>query len=99
MAYQIDWTERATEDFLAIVNYLEQDWSQSIAENFIITCYKKLDILEKLPFIGAVSSKITSVRRVLITKHIALYYQVNGQTVLLLNFFDMRQASLRNPFE
>jgi hypothetical protein len=59
-----------------IVNYLEIEWSNRISENFIIDCYAKLDLLTKAPMIGTASGQYANVRKILITKNIALYDDV-----------------------
>jgi plasmid stabilization system protein ParE len=99
MAFKIVWTDHATEDFLNIVNYLEQEWSARISENFIVDCYAKLDLLEATPLIGISSTLYKNVRRIMITKNIALYYEVRLQNVTLLNFFDVRQSPIKNLFD
>jgi plasmid stabilization system protein ParE len=99
MAFKITWTDIATEDFLNIANYLEIEWSDRISENFIIDCYAKLDLLSKAPMIGTASGQYSNVRRILITKNIALYYEVKSQELVLLSFFDVRQAPEKNIFE
>jgi plasmid stabilization system protein ParE len=99
MAFKITWTDIATEDFLNIANYLEIEWSDRISENFIIDCYAKLDFLSKSPMIGTASGQYSNVRRILITKNIALYYEVKSQELVLLSFFDVRQAPEKNIFE
>jgi plasmid stabilization system protein ParE len=99
MAFKITWTDIATEDFLNIANYLEIEWSDRISENFIIDCYAKLDLLSKAPMIGTASGQYSNVRRILITKNIALYYEVKSQELVFLSFFDVRQAPEKNIFE
>ncbi len=81
------------------MNYLESEWSERIAEKFIIDCYAKLDLLANTPKIGSASNLYVDVRRILITKHIALYYKVEQNEVTLLSFFDLRQSPERNLFE
>jgi plasmid stabilization system protein ParE len=99
MAFKITWTDIATDDFLNIVHYLEIEWSDRISENFIIDSYAKLDLLAKAPMIGTASGLYMNVRRILITKNIALYYEVKSQELVLLNFFDVRQSPEKNIFE
>jgi plasmid stabilization system protein ParE len=99
MAFKITWTDIATEDFLNIIDYLEIEWSDRISENFIIDCYAKIDLLAKAPMIGTASGLYTNVRRILVTKNIALYYEVKLQEVVLLSFFDVRQSPEKNIFE
>ena len=99
MAFKITWTDIATEDFLEIINYLEAEWSERISQNFIIDCYAKLDLLANTPMIGPPSNLYKNVRRILITKNIALYYEVKKDEITLVNFFDVRQSPERNLFE
>jgi plasmid stabilization system protein ParE len=91
MAYEIVWTKNAREDFHEIIKYLRKDWSHEIAENFVIEFYSKLDIISNYPFAGTVSLKEKDVRKILITKHNALYYKIEKDTIRLLDFFDTRQ--------
>jgi plasmid stabilization system protein ParE len=101
MAYKIIWTENATDEFLEILSYLEEEWSIGISENFIIEVYSKIDLIAKMPLIGIKSVTYLNTRRILVTKNIALYYKikVDTNTIDLLNFFDLRQSPERNSFE
>jgi hypothetical protein len=73
--------------------------SVRISENFIVDCYAKLELLEVTPLIGTTSALYKSVHRIMITKNIALYYEVRLETITLLNFFDVRQSPAKNLFE
>lgn len=99
MAYKIIWTENAREDLKEIVNYLQEEWSHHIAEEFIVELYLKLELIRKYPNTGKASQNIQSIRRILITKHNALYYMVNETELILLDFFDTRQNPEKNLFE
>lgn len=91
MACEIIWTENAREDLKNIFTYLQQEWSSRIAENFLVECYSKIDLIAHFPYIGVQSEKINSVRRILVTKHNALFYKVERKNIILLDFFDTRQ--------
>lgn len=45
-----------------------------------------------MPFIGIESQKIKSIRRILLSKHYSLLYQIEKDTVILIRFLDNRSA-------
>ena len=98
MALEVEWTPNAREDLKEIVFYLQQEWSAGIAENFVVECYAKINLIAQFPFIGAASEKIKSVRRIFITKHNALYYSVEESKIILLDFFDTRKHPDKNIY-
>ena len=91
MALEIEWTPNARKDLLEIISYLQQEWSDGIAENFVIECYSKINLIAQFPHMGTASEKLKAVRRISITKHNALYYSAEKSTIILLDFFDTRQ--------
>lgn len=98
MVFEIVWTEHARTDFQNILIYLESEWSQQIAEKFVTIFYQKVDLVAAFPFVGVASSKDKSIRKILITKQNALYYQLIGNRIVLLNIFDTRQNPNKNLF-
>jgi plasmid stabilization system protein ParE len=77
---------------------LQQEWSAGIAENFIIECYSKINLIAEFPHLGTVSDKIKTIRRIFITKHNALYYAVEDNTIILLDIFDTRQNPKKSMY-
>ncbi|MFL5754261.1 MAG: type II toxin-antitoxin system RelE/ParE family toxin [Bacteroidia bacterium] len=98
MAYKLIWTENAKSGLLNIVQYLEEEWSLRIAENFVIELYLILDLISNSPLIGIVSEKNILVRKIFVTKHNALYYMIEGENVFLLDFFDTRQHPNKSTY-
>lgn len=45
-----------------------------------------------MPFIGIESQKIKSIRRILLSKHYSLLYQIEKDTVILIRFLDNKSA-------
>lgn len=93
MAYKIVWTQNAKSDLKSIIDYLEDEWSLAVARKFSAKLYLRLEIIKHLPFIGKQSQRNSEIRKILITKHNSLYYQVivNKKIIVLLDFFDNRQ--------
>ncbi len=91
MAYKIEWTENAKQDLKEIIEYLVEEWSVDVAENFVDKLDSMLELLENSPFIGTASNKKRGVRQILITRHNRLFYRISGDKIILLDFFDTRQ--------
>jgi hypothetical protein len=58
----------------------------------------KISLLETQPFIGTASEKEKTVRKLLISKQIALFYKVSEPNIILLDFFDVRQSADKSIF-
>jgi plasmid stabilization system protein ParE len=91
MAKKIIWTKRADGSFSKILDYLIQEWGQKVTEAFIQRTYNFLDILTELPEMGAIQNAGRNIRGFTLTKHITVFYRIENQNILLLNFFDNRQ--------
>jgi plasmid stabilization system protein ParE len=90
MENEIIWTPSASKNLSDILFYLETEWSVKIAEGFVKELEYKISLIRIYPDIGIQSSKNKLVRRILITKHNALYYLFENQKIILLNFYDTR---------
>ena len=58
MAYEIRWSENAREDLEEIFDYLVSEWSVNVAEDFLIKCLSKIDLISNFPFLGPESEKV-----------------------------------------
>jgi toxin ParE1/3/4 len=98
MTFQITWTDNAQEDLQRIIDYLTENWSEKDADNFLEKLFIRLDILSKSPLIGKKSDKLSSVRRIVITKRNLLFYTVEGDNIIIQDIFDTRQDPSKSPF-
>lgn len=55
------------------MQYLEGEWGQKIAFEFLNKIDTRIEMLKKQPFIGKPSGRKPEVRTILITKHNKLY--------------------------
>ena len=94
----IVWNKKAQAKFDNIVLYLQKEWSERIAENFVKTTNHYLFLLSKFPYLGRKSSKNTSVRLLNITRHNQMFYRVESKKIIILAFFDLRQDSIKKTF-
>ncbi len=91
MAYEIEWTAPAKENFSKIVGYLYDTWGEASAEKFTIKLQASLRVLEEFPFTGKQHDHITAVHELVISRHHSLYYIVHARKVMLLNILNSNQ--------
>jgi plasmid stabilization system protein ParE len=76
-------------------------WSEKteVAVGFANTFYKKLDLINQQPFAGRVSYENPAIRRLVITRHTLLFYEVADEQIILLhNLVDSRSNPTDNSF-
>lgn len=99
MAYEIIVSEEVFTALNAVILYLEESWSKKIAEDFLLNFYEKVESLSKNPHIGRQTHKNPSIRKIAITKHNTLYYEIASNRIELLAIFFNAQNPARNKFE
>jgi plasmid stabilization system protein ParE len=88
---KVIWSAKAEEAIEEIKFYLIDNWSDKVANNFIKEVDEKIQLLKMFPEIGRVSEPDATVRKVLITKHLMLYYRIKKNKLEILGFFDQHQ--------
>ena len=81
------WAPQAKKDFWNNIDYLEGEWSEQVAFNFI----KKVNItieLLRTDNVLFVKTNYRNVYKVVITKHISLFYRIENNTIELLRFWN-----------
>lgn len=90
MLYQIIWTDDAIEDYHNNINYLLNDWSVKVAQNFIEQTEEILDLIIKSPFIFP-STKYKTIRKAVLRKQISIFYKVEENRIYLIRFWNNYQ--------
>jgi plasmid stabilization system protein ParE len=90
MAKEIIWTKRANQKFNKIISYLEEEWNESVTQNFVQTTYKILELLSKQPYLGSLENSKHNIRGILVSKQNRLFYRISDDKIILVNFFDTR---------
>lgn len=91
MAKTITWNRRASNSFNSIIEYLQVKWGDRVARNFVIHAYQIIELLAEYPEMGGLENYDKQIRGFVITKHNTLFYRVEEDRLILLNFFDNRQ--------
>jgi plasmid stabilization system protein ParE len=94
MAKAIIWTPEAEETFDAIINYLENNWTEREIEYFINTTNKVIELLAENPKIYRKTNR-KNIHEALVTPHNLLIYKINTTHIDLLMFWDTRQNPRR----
>jgi plasmid stabilization system protein ParE len=98
MAYQIIYKKRFNNKLVKLLQYLEKEWNEKTAIEFLNKLDKRIETLQEHPFIGKVSIAKPEVRAILITKHNRLYYKFSQNRIIILNMYDTRRNPKKNPY-
>lgn len=98
MVKRIEWTLTAFGKYRDIILYYKQQDARKGAEFFQKAVKHKIEQLEKQPLIGRPSQKFKTMRIVNIDKNRQMAYRLNGTTLYISNFWDVRQNPKNRPF-
>jgi plasmid stabilization system protein ParE len=91
MVQKIIWNKTAQRSFDQIINYLHDEFSSIMAEKFFMLVYHRIGQLTNQPYIGRPAKKAKTVRQINIDKYRKMYYRIEGRTLIISDFFDIRQ--------
>lgn len=91
MALSIVWLKRAEAKFDGILMYLQAEWGTAVTSAFVRKVYNFLDILVEYPEVGTLENPKKGIRGFVITKHTTIFYKIQNDKIIILNFFDNRQ--------
>jgi plasmid stabilization system protein ParE len=83
-------TPEAAADVSRINQYLLENWSERVRDNFIKKLRKSVAIMQTMPFAYPVSNTKTTLRKCVITPQTSLYYTIKGETVVIVSVLDNR---------
>jgi plasmid stabilization system protein ParE len=93
MVYEVIYTPQFENDFVYLMNYLVNNWSNNVAQQFGNQLDDLISTLSKMPFIGKKSFQNPLVRGITVTNKNILYYSVLDNQIILLSLIDTRQNS------
>jgi plasmid stabilization system protein ParE len=91
MVQKIIWNKTAQRSFDQIMNYLHDEYSKDTAEKFFNLVYHRINQLTSQPYIGRPTNKTKTVRQINLDKFRKMYYRIEGRTLIISDFFDVRQ--------
>lgn len=84
------WAPQAKKDFWNNIDYLEAEWSEKVAFDFIQKVNSTIELL-KNDNVLFIKTNYKSVYKIVITKHISLYYRIENTNLELLRFWNTFQ--------
>lgn len=90
--------KRADKKFDEIIEYLLQEWGETVTKAFVKKVYDFLDILIEFPEIGSIEHVEKNIRGFVIVKQLTVFYKIENDKIVLLNFFDNKQNPKRKKF-
>ncbi|MEA3443220.1 MAG: type II toxin-antitoxin system RelE/ParE family toxin [Bacteroidota bacterium] len=89
--YKIIISKRAEKRLENIVEYLLEEWNDKVKSDFIGKFNRMISFLSANPYMFPYFIDEKEIRKCLITKHNAMYYQVNNNVVKIITIHDTRQ--------
>ena len=94
MTYEVILAPRAVETFDAIYNQIESRFGKNVARQFNRRVIHVFDTISLTPFIFKCTSENPNVRKGWIHKNCSFFYEVEGDQIHVLFFWDNRQEPL-----
>jgi plasmid stabilization system protein ParE len=91
MPKKIFWSPLSENDFSKILDYLDNNWGEKVASQFIDLTDSFLTQISINPRQFPVINKKIKVRKCVLTKHNTLYYRDSKAQIDILRIYDTRQ--------
>ena len=87
------WTAFSEISLLQIVEYIENDFGDLVAEKYYFKVLETVDDIQINPELFPIYQENTATRKAVINKKTILYYKITDQDILLLAFYDVRMGT------
>lgn len=84
------WTPEAEQSFLAITDYLEGEWGPLVADAFASDVVHTIALLEVFPRGGVLEVADLGIHSIPVARQVRLFYRVEKDTMIVLEFIDTR---------
>ena len=91
MPKPIIWSNLSEKDFDNILDYLDKNWGQKVAANFIDLTENIVNQISINPRQFPICFKRKKVRKCILTKHNTIFYRDGKINVEILRIYDTRQ--------
>jgi plasmid stabilization system protein ParE len=91
MPKPIIWSHFSENDFANILDYLDKNWGQKVATDFIDLTENIINQISINPRQFPICYKRKKVRKCVLTKHNTIYYRDGKLNVEILRIYDTRQ--------
>ncbi|SRR5690554_5743358 len=91
MITKVDISKTAQKKLDKLIEFLEEEWSETIKQEFVIKLDHSIKIIKSQPEAFPESNLRKGLRKCVITKQTTLYYRYNSRKIFLVTLFDTRQ--------
>lgn len=91
MSRKVDISKTAQKKLDRLIEFLEEEWSEKIKQEFVIKLDNSIRIIKSQPEAFPESNLRKGLRKCVITKQTTLYYRYNSRKIFLVTLFDTRQ--------
>jgi plasmid stabilization system protein ParE len=91
MNKKIEWSPRATKEYLNLIDYLLSEWGERTEKKFSERLKNILSYILENPEMYPATTKRNNIRRCIISKQTSLYYRIKRDEIELVTLFDTRQ--------
>ena len=92
---QIVLSKRAANKLKQLLNYLEENWSRKVKQDFIKHLDKNLENIQRFPESYEHSYIKRELYRCVVTKQVSIFYQFDDKNINVVSIFDTRMNPAR----
>lgn len=92
------WTVEFARDLDNQLDYLEEQGAATAIKKLLKKIDEESGRIAKCPGFGLTSTKVENVYSVRILKYHRMYYQIHGDTLVLIALLDLRRDPTKNPY-
>ena len=91
MANQLIWSERASDEYDMLFEYLLDEWGDQIALRILFEIQQKADLIRESPELFPIILTRKKIRRCVASPQTSIYYKVTGHNIKIMALIDNRQ--------
>ncbi|WP_161889870.1 type II toxin-antitoxin system RelE/ParE family toxin [Pontibacter russatus] len=88
----VEWSARATNEYLATLGYILQHWGNEAAERFEDSIFHQIDRIARNPAQFPLINQTRAIRRCVGTPQNSIFFREQEKHIQLLSVFDTRQS-------
>lgn len=91
MANQIIWSDRALNEYEALLVYLYSEWGDAITSRVVLEINQQIARIQKSPEHFPVFLKKKKIQRCVASPQTSVFFKVNNGEIIIISVFDNRQ--------
>ena len=99
MLKTIVWSDNSKEDITNLIEYLQDNWSQQIANDYIDLIEEIVKQISDHPKLYPIIHTRFKIRKCVVSKHNSIYYREKKDVIEIVNVFDNRQHPKKLKFK